>query len=112
MPNKSSPHGGTIREGWIVSERTLRTQDLLRAFAEELERVKPFGEYMLRMEAIGHADVLERLDYNEQDLIAANECLNDVCDSLQTVAEREGLIFGVSSGDGACFGYWQADDYE
>jgi hypothetical protein len=106
MPNKSSPHGGFISEG-TVSHGTLRTQDLLRSFADELERVFPFNGLGLVIDARNVADVLDADPDASED---ASDVLFDVIDQLNTIASREGLYFGAHEGDGSDFGYWRNED--
>jgi hypothetical protein len=101
MPNKSSPHGGFIMEGKII-HGTLRTQDLLLALADELNRVLPFNGNSLANDARRAADI--------EDDETAQEILNDLFDQLDTIAQREGFYFGAHPGDGSDFGYWTAED--
>ena len=108
MPNKTSQHGKPIAEG-SVSWGTLRTQDLLRAFAQELVEIKPFGgSFMLSEEAKGLANAIDAGEEGAEE--AGAEVLADLFDSLQTIAEREGMIFGAHESDGADFGFWRIDD--
>lgn len=110
MPNKSSPHGGFISEG-TVSHGTLRTQDLLRSFADEYERVLPFNSSSLCSEAREAADMLDKPTARQPQGFAeiADDILTSLFDSLQTVAARENLTFGAHDGDGSDFGYWAGD---
>jgi hypothetical protein len=109
MANKSSEHGGFICEG-TISHGTLRTQDLLRAFANEYERILPFNGRDLASEARQNADIL---DMPNQDTPRNNEIahdvLNDLFDALDTVAHREGMYFGAHEGDGSDFGFWMLE---
>ena len=100
MPNKSSPHGGFISEGTII-HGTLRTQDLLLAFADELNRVLPFNGNSLAN------DARRAVDTQDQE---ADEILLDLFDQLDSIAQREGLYFGAHPGDGSDFGYWRSDE--
>ncbi len=102
MPNKSSPHGGFISEGTII-HGTLRTQDLLRAFADEIDRVLPFNSFSVvydarRAAAERDADIDDGM---------AEEVLADCFDQLDSIAAREGMYFGAHPGDGSDFGYWK-----
>lgn len=111
MPNKSSPHGGYICEG-TVSHGTLRTQDLLRTFANELKRVLPSNGQRLAFEAHEMADLLDR-DIKPQDTGEdAGYTLEALFDQLEEIARREGLTFGAHEGDGSDFGYWKTGDDE
>lgn len=100
MPNKSSPHGGKIVEG-SISTGTLRTDDLLNAFASELERLVPFNSRKLV------ADAREAMGKDDEE---ASEIVNELQDELNTIAHREGFYFGNLEGDGADFGFWRVDD--
>lgn len=106
MTNKSSPHGGYICEG-SVSTGTLRTEDLLRRFASELERVFPFGGRSLVIEAREAAANYPRGNEMQEH---AEWVLSEVIAQLDDIAGREGLTFGAHEGDGADFGYWKAED--
>lgn len=106
MPNKLSPHGKTIVEG-SVSWGTLRTQDLLRRFASELEEIKPFGEHGLLNEARTCADDLEA----GRPCADAQEVLSEVMDVLNSAAP-DGMYFGATEGDGSDYGFWSTNDEE
>ena len=108
MSNKSSPHGGFINEG-TVSHGTLRTQDLLRSFADELLRVLPFNGAPLASEARQNADILDMNAATSRDHDIAGDVMVDLIDQLNTIAAREGFYFGAHEGDGSDFGYWKAD---
>src|SRR5438045_6239700 len=106
MPNKSSPHGGYICAG-TVSHGTLRTQDLLRAFADEYERLVPFNSLALVHEARGAADLIDHDDATADDCEAGSEIVNELADALDDIAHREGdYYFGTTEGDGSDFGFW------
>lgn len=106
MPNKSSPHGGFICEG-SVSTGTLRTPDLLRAFATELERVLPFNGRSLAIEAREAAANYPRGNEMQEHAVWV---LGEVIAQLDDIADREGMTFGAHEGDGADFGYWKLED--
>ncbi len=110
MANKSSPHGGFISEG-TVSHGTLRTQDLLRSFADEYQRVLPFNGYSIAYDARETADIVDRpTAYQPQGFAClAYEVLFNLIDALDEIARREGLIFGAHEGDGSDFGYWSIE---
>ncbi len=115
MTNKSSPHGGFISEG-TVSHGTLRTQDLLRSFADELSRVMPFNGSNLASEARQNAEILDMVKSDGSDVATdkdhaiASDVLNDLFEQLDTIAHREGFYFGAHPGDGSDFGYWTSED--
>ena len=107
MSNKSSPHGGFISEG-TVSHGTLRTQDLLRAFADEYERVLPFNSLARVMEARQIADAIDSNHENDNEYASA--AVTELHDALNEIASREGLYFGNTEGDGSDFGYWAVEN--
>lgn len=86
----------------IISEGTLRNEDLIPRFADELERrAPPLRSYS---ELIAEARALT--DYNSDD---ANEIIMALHYALDDVAP-EGMYFGTHEGDGACFGFWGAGE--
>lgn len=88
MPSKSSPHGAAICEG-TVSHGTLRTQDLLRSFASELERYLPFNGAKLVSEARELADKIDTIcGATDEDFAAADDVVTDLMDELNTIAHR------------------------
>lgn len=83
-----------------ISEGTLRTEDLLTAFASELARLDTTGEWASLI-ADARADV-ESMDNPEYD----PDCdLGDLIDALGTYAPPY-CYFGTLEGDGAHFGFW------
>ena len=88
--------------GVIVSEGTLRPEDLLESFGSFLKEASPeaylqvleaFVEETLRIEGDeARVSLIERFD-----------------DALNYIAPA-GTYFGAHEGDGACFGFWQATD--
>jgi hypothetical protein len=99
MSNRSSPHGGKFVPG-TVSYGTLRTADLLTAFADEYQRLVPFNSRALVSEA-------RAVDPDSEE---ASEILNDLFDSLDSCAQREGnYTFAAHEGDGSDFGFWPID---
>jgi hypothetical protein len=94
-----------------VSHGTMRTQDLLRCFANELGRFEPLAEHSIS-EAHFYADRLDRLDFQGKDDTATHDqaayCLAELFDALgQHVPD--GCYFGSHPGDGSDYGYWQAE---
>lgn len=92
-----------------VSEGTLRTEDLLRNFAEALEALDHGDVYTsLVEEALRIADNEQFLQ--EEPEVAA-WVLAELEDALVDLAP-EGTYFGAHPGDGACFGFWPKEDHE
>lgn len=103
-----SPHGGYLNEG-AISSGTLRTQDLLRAFADELERLVPFNSRQLTFEARSMAEELDSgVGWDDGEEVA-KEVLFDLDRELNHLSSPHGLYFGTQEGDGACFGFWREE---
>lgn len=109
MANKSSPHGGFVSEGTIISG-TLATQDLLRAFADEYARVLPFNGARLASEAREAADAIDANPLAQVANMTGQDIVTELFEALETIASREGLTFGAHDNDGADFGYWQNEE--
>lgn len=109
MPNKSSLHGGYICEG-SVSTGTLRTPDLLRSFAAELERVLPFNSREAIIDARNCANEIDADPCHPGNEQTGLEIVAELLDQLDAIASREGMSFGAHEGDGVDFGYWKAED--
>lgn len=96
---------GTVIHG------TLRTQDLLRACANELERLSVGGYPPIVGEARALADALDDdtpLDGEEE---CASECLLDMMENYLSPLAPEGCYFGAHPGDASDFGFWECDIY-
>lgn len=107
MTRKVKPQYATIG---TVSEGTLRTEDLISAFAGELEY------YMKRL----HLTRDQRKRFRELCRIANNEAneglfddgfVNGLEDALNEIAPPY-CYFGTLEGDGACFGFWPLVDHD
>lgn len=107
MPNPFSPHGGSISEG-AISNGTLRTQDLLRTFADEIERIHPFNTSAFVAECREAADALDAETLTEHD---AALVLSEAFSRLEDYAPDD-MYFGTLEGDGACFGFWAFHENE
>lgn len=103
-----------------ISTATLRTEDLLKAFGDELEwQIRKNGDYFSQPENFDERDRLNNLVGEAQDCFAENgegidpdkedeasELVNETLpDALQTFAPPY-CSFGAHEGDGADFGYW------
>lgn len=112
MPNGLSPNGPAVRMG-TVSHGTLRTQDLLRAFADEIEYLGWTNGILLVLEARHNAAILD-LDVSQEQAIH-NQTANAVLDELYDALNRAcppGVYFGTLEGDASDFGFWQYDEDE
>lgn len=99
---------------WIVSNATLRTEDLLPAFWSAVEQT---AQLLGQPSPIAPAELasLEKLageDSSESDW--QQELAGDLTarleDLLQDLAPA-GFYFGANAGDGACFGFWLSEDW-
>lgn len=88
----------------VVIEGTLRTEDLLAAFAKELDRVS-----LTKNSVAEEARVwLEGTTYTGVTRAAmGDDLITDLMDQLDEIAPAH-LYFGAHDGDGACFGWWRA----
>jgi hypothetical protein len=76
----------------------LRTEDLLTAFADELEYLAPTDELIVEARAITDFDSEEAADM-----------VNELIDALSVWAPAY-CYFGAHEGDGADFGFWPSRD--
>lgn len=100
----------------ILSEGTLRTQDLLRAFADAL-RSEDVKDKTLLQDALESADRIDaarsRAPFDAAISLDAETAGDEILDELITALDAcadDGLTFGAHPGDGACFGFWPCDD--
>jgi hypothetical protein len=91
-----------------VSHGTLRTGDLIGAFASELSRHTIYTNAPLIVEANLWLDreASDMAAYYED---AGPELVNALIDALNDIAP-EGMYFGAHEGDGSDFGFWHVDD--
>lgn len=86
-----------------ISHGTLRTQDLLEAFAAELRRLNPKGDLAYITDRFNEPGYFESED--------AQWDLETLSDTLNAMAP-EGCYFGAHPGDGADFGFWPHEESE
>jgi hypothetical protein len=99
----NSQVGGLLVEG-TVTWGTLRQPDLLRAYADEYERLLPFNSAKLCAEARATA---KRLDNGITGIeLAASEILLDLSNELNHLVNPHGFYFGPSEGAGSDIGFW------
>lgn len=93
-----------------ISSGTLRTEDLLQAFADELEyHVKRNkGARGIGLPAKRKL-VREAYAVDAGDELYADEIVQELSDALETFAPPY-AYFGANEGDGACFGFWPCVD--
>ena len=92
---------------------TLRSEDLLQAFADELARID-----VAKFREVTKADAhlfAESANLTAEEIVEelgeyASELVNDLMDALNEYAPT-GCYFGSIEGDGSDFGFW-ADEHE
>jgi len=92
-----------------ISHRTLRTEDLLVAFADELERqVQQNGKTGIENQStvVLIWEAREVIDFESE---LAAEFVNDLTDALNEYAPPYSY-FGANEGDGSDFGFWPSID--
>ena len=93
-------------KGAVVSSATLRPEDLIPSFVAALRSIE--ADNVGIMESL---DQMEReIDdpeyYNKEDSVYDLDYLFD----LLNACSPDGYYFGANPGDGACFGFWEAED--
>lgn len=97
MPKPYVPSVGSISSG------TLRTEDLMTAFADELERIAP------ELSEIAEARAVATLANAGWLHVYESEEASDLVDALSDALSEHAppfCYFGASDGDGADFGFW------
>jgi hypothetical protein len=91
-----------------VSHGTLRLQDLIPAFLDELERQHPEAHEQLMLMPFGPIPAYVQDEGDDSpwwDSEAASNLLAQLIDALDECAP-EGCYFGPHEGDGSDFGFW------
>lgn len=88
-----------------ISHGTMRPEDLIPAFADELRRLRG----ALPRDLANDIRKLEANEYLDSDL--ADGVLKDLFDTLQEYAPDYGY-FGAHPGDGSDYGFWLFEDFE
>lgn len=101
-----------------ISHGTLRPEDFLRVFSEELERVSPdlqdCGQRDAKIiaearEILAHPSAATGSLYITPSMSERIEwCVADLIDALDCYAPS-GMYFGAHVGDGSDFGFWPID---
>ena len=106
MPANIEP--GTLIHG------TLRTQDLLQAFADELDRLRDRTD-PTNSDADAVTDAYELLNGGVTDSDDAATTMQEALYAVEARLELyapDGVYFGSIEGDGADFGFWTDEDSE
>ena len=90
-----------------ISHGTLRTEDLLDVFANELEYhvLRNAADLPLAARETLRALVYDAREVEDYDSEAASEIVNELQDALQEFAPPY-CYFGNTEGDGSDFGFW------
>lgn len=106
MTYSQKPHshklGGTVIHG------TLRTADLLDAFADELERLITMASLPADPHP-GNMTLVHEARAVAPETDEADEIVQDLIDALNEYAP-DGHYFGSHPGDGADFGFWAVEE--
>jgi hypothetical protein len=92
-----TPTIGTISHG------TLRTEDLLAAFANELRMIEPNASLVAEADAVALLHSFGWLDIMIGQ--GAGELVDDLIEALNALAPAY-CYFGTTEGDGSDFGFW------
>jgi len=95
----------SIVEGTVIC-RTLKPDDLIPAFCEELQKHCAKTPRIVR-ECESYLEDDPELDNTEPEII--NELVNDLIDELNNIAP-DNMYFGNLEGDGSDFGFWYIPD--
>jgi len=93
--------------GDVISEGTLRIEDLLPAFVLAARELDTEGSHARWLDGIEQC--FEDEGYFESEL--AESDFEELFRFLEEHAP-EGMYFGVHPGDGACFGFWSLEEEE
>ena len=105
-----------------ISSGTLRSEDLLPVFADELKRLDPENELLPEL-AEPRAVAIYTAKFGDSDerikkayplfwdSDKATDLIRDVEDALQNIAPVH-MYFGTAEGDGADFGWWPDADFD
>jgi len=96
----------SIQVGTVIAG-TLRTDDLLESFSQELDSIRGNSKahYRLVFDAQNRNYLDDGRDEREEEV---SEIVNELQDALNEYAP-DGMYFGTLEGDGADFGWWAID---
>ena len=99
----------TIAIGTLI-HGTLRDEDLLPAFADELERVGEAGAHAELIQRANRVHAKLYRDDHDGNYDVSTETVHDLMDALQDYAPVH-MYFGNTS-DGSDFGWWPVTEYD
>ena len=99
---------GTVIQG------TLRSQDLLPAFLEELSKRDPIGYDQWAMASFGIIPSYVTDEGDDSDWWTSEDCNNTLEQAFEALemCAPDGYYFGAHEGDRSDFGYWPVEDQE
>lgn len=92
-----------------ISHGTLRVQDLLRAFADELDRLEVMSGDIAKAREYARMLDMHHNDVAPQVYLDADDCLQTLSSKLEELAPED-CYFGTHPGDGSDFGFWPVED--
>ena len=99
--------------GCVISEGTLRSQDLLPLFLEALCKLNWAAYQQVAMPAVGFSVIPSyALEDEYSEWWNSETCSNVMEMMFESLNEfaPEGYHFSSQEGDGACFGFWKDTD--
>lgn len=110
-------NGNQVSEG-CVSSGTLRTEDLMKSFCEEIRRLSLRTPSIVREAEAWLGGIQSWRDYHELEACTDEQeeyetdgpALVARLDSHLNSLAPDGWRFGAHEGDGADFGWWRVDD--
>lgn len=96
-------------KNFSVISSTMRNQDLIPAFLQELHNQDPVACAQYRM----YNSIPAYVQDDDSDWWGSDDAqwmLEDLFDQLQTYAS-DGCYFGAHPGDGSDYGYWECEEF-
>jgi len=97
--------------GMIVSEGTLRAEDMFQTLRYIIEKYEEFDSKKLKHEFDLGEELIEKIEQEDDNYYQDVLELNDIVYLLEdhvTANTPEGFCWGTAEGDGACFGFFCA----
>lgn len=99
--NSKKSEGVEVLKDKVVSDGTLKPQDLIPKFLDALKYDEKAHSKFLK----DFPEILEIQSWDELDEETQSMLVDELIDALNGIAP-EGYFFGASEGDGASFGFW------